>query len=95
MSNFKFQLNLSMHVGGKCRKGWTDGEPDGRRVMKLKFDLEYIKQSHMKISALYVKARRRKVRKTVLLQYSKFQKGHYTNKNWRELMTLELDLLYS
>ena len=28
-------------------------------------------------------------------QYSKFQKGHNSNKNWKKLTTLELDLQYS
>ena len=36
-----------MHVGEKCRK-WTDGEPDGNRVMTLELDLYYIKQSQIK-----------------------------------------------
>ena len=34
-----------------------------------------------KVSAQYVKARGRKVQKTVYFQYSKFQKGHKANKN--------------
>ena len=48
-----------------------------------------------KISAQYVKACKRKKRKTVYFQYSKFQKGHYSHKNWRKLMSLEIDLNYS
>ena len=36
-----------------------------------------------------------KVRKTVYFQYSKFQKGHNSHKNWRKLTTLERDLKYS
>ena len=48
-----------------------------------------------KISAQYVKAHRREVRKTVYFQYWKFQKGHNSHKNWRKLITLELDLKYS
>ena len=47
-----------------------------------------------KISAQYVKACKRKVRKTVYFQYSKFQKGHNSHKNGRKLTTLELDLWY-
>ena len=35
------------------------------------------------------------MRKTVYFQYSKFQKGHNSYKNWRKLTTLELDLWYS
>ena len=48
-----------------------------------------------KILSQYVKARRRKVWKTVYFQYSKSQKGHYSYKTWCELTTLELDLYYS
>ena len=35
------------------------------------------------------------MRKTVYFQYSKFQKGHNSNKNWRKLTTLSLDPKYS
>ena len=35
------------------------------------------------------------MRKTVYFQYSTFQKGHNSYKNWRKLRTLELDLNYS
>ena len=45
--------------------------------------------------AQYIKACKRKARKTVYFQYSKFQKGHNSNKNWRKLTTFELDLKYS
>ena len=45
-----------------------------------------------KISAQYVKACKNKVRKTVYFQFSTFQKGHNSHKNWRKLTTLELDL---
>ena len=48
-----------------------------------------------KNSAQYVKARRRKVRKTVYFQYFKFEKGNNSYKKWRKLMALELDLQYS
>ena len=71
---------------------WTDEESDGQRVMTLKLDLKYIEQSHMKNFSSYVKARRRKVWKTVYFQYSKSQKGHYFNENWCKLTTIELDL---
>ena len=47
-----------------------------------------------KISAQYVKACKRKVQKTVYFQYSNFQKGHNSHKNWCKLTTLELDLYY-
>ena len=47
-----------------------------------------------KITAQYVKARKRKVRKTVYFQYSKLQKGHNSHKTWRKLTTLELDLYF-
>ena len=35
------------------------------------------------------------MRKTGYFQYSAFQKGHNSYKNWRKLTTLELDLYYS
>ena len=38
-----------------------------------------------KVSAQYVKARRRKVQKTVYFQYSGFQKGHNSHKNQPKL----------
>ena len=69
-----------------------DGEAGRRRVVILELDLQYIKQSYMKISAQYVKEHRRKVRKIVYFQYSKSKKGHYSYKNWRKLTTLEVDL---
>ena len=47
------------------------------------------------MSAQYVKACKRKVKKTVYFQFSKFQKGHNSHKNWRKLMTKGLDLKYS
>ena len=34
----------------------------------------------------------RKLRKNVYFQYSKFQKGHNSHKNWRKMTTLKLDL---
>ena len=45
-----------------------------------------------KVSAQYVKARRRKVQKTVYFQYSDFEKGHNSHKNQRKLRTLKLNL---
>ena len=72
---------MSMYVGGKFRNGWADREPDGHRVMTLELDLLYIKQSHIKVSAQYVKERRRKVQKNMCFQYSKFRKGHNSHKN--------------
>ena len=47
-----------------------------------------------KISAKYVKACRRILRKTVYFQYFKFQKGHNSYKNWPKLTTLEFDLMF-
>ena len=44
-----------MHVGESAENGWMDGEPGRRRVRILELDLQYIKQSYMKISAQYVK----------------------------------------
>ena len=47
-----------------------------------------------KISPQYVRACRRKVRKTVYILYSKFKKRHNSFKNWRKVTTLKLDLKY-
>ena len=45
-----------------------------------------------KISAQYLKAWRKKVRKTELLRFSKSKKGHNSFKIWRNLTKRELDL---
>ena len=37
-----------MQVGGNAENGWMDGEPGRCRVMILKLDLQYTKQSYMK-----------------------------------------------
>ena len=85
-----------MQVGGKCRK-WMDG----RRARQTQSDdtrtwcTVHLDKVIWKISAQYVKERRRKVRKTVYFQYSKSQKGHYSYKNLYPLTTLEVDLKYS
>ena len=47
------------------------------------------------ISPQYVKACRRKVRKTAHYLYSKFIKRHNSFKNWRKVTTFELDLKYT
>ena len=47
-----------------------------------------------KISAQFVMAFRRKLRKTVYFQYFKFQKGHNSYKNWRKLTKLQLDQMF-
>ena len=51
-----------------------------------------LKKVVCKVLAQYVKARRRKVQKTVYFQYSDFQKGHNSHKNQRKLRTLKLNL---
>ena len=48
-----------------------------------------------KISAQYVTACRRKVRKTMYFLYSMFTKRHNSFKNWRKVTTLILDLKYT
>ena len=60
--------------------------------MTFELDLQYSKKIICKIPAQYVKACKRKERKTVYFQYSKFQKGHNSHKNWHNVMTLRLDL---
>ena len=45
-----------------------------------------------KISAQYLKAWQKKVRKTELLRFSKSKKGHNSFKIWRNLTKRELDL---
>ena len=48
----------------------------------LTFSKVYKKKVIYKISAQYVKACRREVRKTMYFWYSKFQKEHNSYKNW-------------
>ena len=48
-----------------------------------------------KISARYIKACKRKMRKTADFHYSKFQKGHNSYKNRQKLTVLKLDLYYN
>ena len=98
----KFQLNMSRHVREKCGILCISSILRSKRgVTPTKIDVTQtwyvVRQNKVicKISAQYVKACKRKKRKTVYLQYSEFQKGHYSHKNWRKLMTLELDLNYS
>ena len=85
----KFQLNVSKHVGEKCRKlcissiqKWQNSYKIWRKLTTLNI---------CKISAQYVKACSRKVHKTAYFQDSKFKKGRNSNKNCRKLTTLELD----
>ena len=74
-----------------------DGRTESQTGTELYLNLIYstLKKVICKISAQYVKACKRKMWKTVYFQYSKFQKGYNSNKNWRKLTTLELDLKYS
>ena len=96
---------MSKHVGESCEKlcissilssknGWLQ-----QTLMEIDntWTWSVVQQNKVicKISAQYVKECRRKLRKTVYFQYSKFQKGHNSNKHWRKLTTLELDLYYS
>ena len=61
----------------------------------LKLDLYYSKtKSYVKFQLNMSKHVREKSRK-LYFQYSEFQKGHNSNKTWRKLMRLELDLYYS
>ena len=71
--------------------GWTESQADAEWWYQ---NLIYstLNKVIWKISAQYVKERRRKMRKTVYFQYSKFQKGRYSYKNWYPLTTLEVDL---
>ena len=47
------------------------------------WSVEWLNKVICKISAQYIKACKRKVRKTVYFQYSKFRKGHNSYRNWR------------
>ena len=54
-----------------------------------------VKQSHTQnFRSIYQKACKRKVRKTVYFEYSKFKKRHNSNKNWSKMTTLKLALWY-
>ena len=72
---------LSMHIGGKCKELM-----DGRKARWMQRDntstCSTFKQSHIcKISAQYLKTRRRKVQKTAHFLYSEFTKRHNSFKN--------------
>ena len=98
----KFQLNMSKHVREKCGKLYISSfyVPKGALLLQKLTQIDdnrtwsVVRWNKVicKIWAQYVKAWKRKVRKTVYFQYSKFQKGHNSHKKWRKLMTLELDL---
>ena len=71
------------------KRGMTPTKID-RNWRHLNLICSTVKQSHMQ----YVKACRRKVRKTAHYLYSKFTKRHNSFKNWRKVTTLKLDLYY-
>ena len=63
---------------------------DGRTESQTDTELWYLNLIYTtlnkvicKISAQYVKACKRKIWQTVYCQYSKFQKGHNSNRNWQ------------
>ena len=96
---------MSKHVRGKSGKMCISSLLSSKSgITATKIDANWwhsnliystVKQRHMKISTQCVKACQRKVRKTVYFQYSKFQKGHNSHKDWRKLTKLKLDLKYS
>ena len=89
----KFQLNMSKHVREKCRKLYISSFYVPKRAFLLQkltqiddnrtWSVVGLNKVICKISAQYIKACKRKMQKTVYLQYSKFQKGHNSYKNWR------------
>ena len=96
---------MPQHIGEKCKKtvcissilsskrGITPTTID-RNLRQSNLICSTVNKVICKISAQYVTACRRKVRNTVFFQYSKFQKGHNSYKNWLKLTTLELGVLY-
>ena len=97
----KFQLNMSKRVGESVENCISYILSPQRSITPSKIDAKWqhsscsvVYQSKVmcKISAQYVRACRRKLRKTVYFLYSKFQKRHNSFKNWRKEMTLELAL---
>ena len=94
-SNAKFQLNMSKHVREKCEKLYISSfyVPKGalllQKLMQIDDDRTWsevrLNKVICKISAQYIKACKRKVQKAVYFQYSKFQKGHNSYRNWRHL----------
>ena len=85
-SNFKFQSNLSMHVGGKCRK-WMDGWKAWRtQIDTMKLDLYSFNKVLWKISAEFVNARRRKCGRlcsSIILSPKRGITPTEINANWR------------
>ena len=51
-----------------------------------------VKQSHMQNFSSICQSMLEKTAENVHFQFSKFQKGNNSHKDWRKLMTLELDL---
>ena len=100
--NVKLQLNVSKHVREKSGKLCISiilSSKIGITPTRINANWRHsnlscstVKQSHMKKSAQYVKECESKMRKTVYLQYSKFQKGHNSYNNWHKSMTLKIDL---
>ena len=89
----KFQLNMSKHEREKCGKLYISSfsVPKGALLLQKLTQTDdtrtwcvvWWNKVICKISAQYVKACKRKVRKTLYFQYSMFQKGHNSYKNWR------------
>ena len=66
-----------------------------RKLMTFELDLYYSKtKSNAKFQLNMSKRVREKCGK-LYFQFSTFHKGHNSNKNWRKLTTLKLDLKYS
>ena len=83
---------MSKHVREKCGKLYISSfyVPKGALLLQKLTQIDdnrtwsvvRLNKVICKISAQYIKACKRKVRKTVSFQYSKFQKGHNSYKNW-------------
>ena len=89
----KFQLNMSKHVREKWGKLYISSfyVPKGALLLQKLTQIDdnrtcsvvWLNKVICKISAQYIKTCKRKVQKIVYFQYSKFQKGHNSYKNWR------------
>ena len=94
---------MSEHAGENCgklcssyilssKRGITPSKIDAKGRHPNLF-CRTSKQSHVQNFSSYVKACRRKVRKTVYFLYSKFTKRGNSFTNWRKVMTFKLKVM--
>ena len=96
---------MSKHVREKCGKLCFSSILSSKSgITPTKIDTNWrhsnsicstVRKSNMQVLSSICQSMGRKLRNTVYFQYSKFQKGHNSYKNWSNMTTLKLDLKYS